>query len=197
MLVLPTAYFGDVYYYFQITNAERICIETQEHFIKQSIRSTTNILTANGVQKLTVPVLNKSEKKPIKELRISYREPWQRVHWQAIKSAYGNAPYFVHYEPYIMALYEKKYEFLFDLNEEIRKVLFKLLKLNTEISYSEEYNSELIPYLYRSKKSEKPEVNFRSYTQVFSDRFPFQNNLSILDLLFNCGPKGLDKDLAV
>ena len=34
-------------------------------------------------------------------------------------------------------------------------------------------------------------AEFPAYTQVFDDRFGFQPNLSIVDLLFCCGPDSL------
>jgi hypothetical protein len=39
--------------------------------------------------------------------------------------------------------------------------------------------------------------SLKPYYQVFSDRHPFQSNLSSLDLLFNLGPKAVDYSLLI
>lgn len=192
MLCLPTAYFGTIHYYRQLVGCRELHIEMHEHFIKQSIRSTTSILSANGVQKLSVPVQHKGEKKPISELKISYAEPWQRVHWQAIKSAYGNSPYFNHYAHRMEDIYQKKFEYLPELNEYIRGIIFSVLKINLKVSPTHQYQEQALWPDYRSKQAEQNiSLRLQPYTQTFAGRFAFVPNPSILDLLFNLGPEGL------
>ena len=56
-----------------------------EHFVKQSIRNRCDIYGANGKLQLTIPKQRKgSDKTIIKEIQISYKQDWQKEHWNAI-----------------------------------------------------------------------------------------------------------------
>ena len=57
--ILPTSYFGNIYYYYILNNYKRIIIEIYENYPKQTYRNRTRILTANGIMDLSVPVKKK------------------------------------------------------------------------------------------------------------------------------------------
>jgi len=68
----------------------------------------------------------------------------------------------------------------------------KLLNITTTLIFTEQYVFSLETTDYRSALSPKKAPVFQyfpSYTQVFSTEKPFEQNLSILDLLFNLGPE--------
>jgi hypothetical protein len=208
-MLLSTAYFPPVEYFQKIVSSEKIFIEKHEHFIKQTYRNRCHILGANGVLALSVPLVNPHQKTPISEKRITYTEKWQHQHWRSIESSYRNSPYFIYYEDELKVFFEKKYEFLFEYNTEILKTLLKLLKVKSEICFTENYKEtnihpELVSRPHEmlkqvqhdeqdfrnsiSPKVSNEEKSFKPYIQVFSDKYGFKPNLSILDLLFNKGP---------
>ena len=55
MILLPTAYLGNLQYYSKLLSGEA-CIDLHEHYLKQSYRNRCDILSAGGVMSLTVPV---------------------------------------------------------------------------------------------------------------------------------------------
>lgn len=55
-VLLPAAYFGTVGYWACLMAFPHIIIEAHEHYVKQTLRNRTTILTEGGPQTLTVPV---------------------------------------------------------------------------------------------------------------------------------------------
>ncbi|MEG1635859.1 MAG: WbqC family protein, partial [Rikenellaceae bacterium] len=98
MALFSTAYMANVLYYGTILCNGRCTIELNENYTKQTYRNRCTILSANGAINLTVPIVKISgEKMPIKEVKIDYATPWQKLHMRSIMSAYRNSPYFEHY----------------------------------------------------------------------------------------------------
>ena len=163
-------------------NSAAVVIEAHEHYQKGSLRNRCYIAGPNGVQRLSIPLeKGKHQQMPICEVRIAYDEPWQRRHWRSIKTAYGNAPYFEHYADDLAPFYEKRYDFLFDYNLELlRLILQKKLGWPGEIRLSEQYRA---PDAFEGETS-------RRYPQVFEEKHGFLPDLSVLDLLFCCGKRG-------
>ena len=74
-VLLPSVYFGPIEYYRFLSKHNNICIEVQEHYIKQTIRNRCHISSANGKLRLTVPV-NKTKHTKIKNIKICYKQNW-------------------------------------------------------------------------------------------------------------------------
>ena len=107
--LLPTAYLAPVKYYAILLQAKNCSIEHHEHFIKQSIRNRCEIYGANGELRLTIPKERKgSSKTIISEIKISYKDDWQKLHWNAIKSAYNSSPFFEYYSNELVVFIKKK-----------------------------------------------------------------------------------------
>ena len=68
------------------------------------------------------------------------------------------------------------------------------MHFSPDISYSKEYikKDDAVLDLREAIHPKKPPVSqsFAPYYQVFENKFGFQSNLSIIDLLFNMGPEG-------
>ena len=109
-------------------------MESCEHYQKQSFRTRCAILTANGREVLSLPVVHRHDKEPIRETRIDYSTPWQRTLWRAIESAYGGSPFFLYYRDAIQPFFEKRFELLFDYNFLIIKALINALRLPATVS---------------------------------------------------------------
>ena len=69
-LLLTTAYFPPISYFSAINEAEHIFIEQYENFGKQSYRNRCEIMTANGIIPLSVPVAKANSKTLVKDLKI-------------------------------------------------------------------------------------------------------------------------------
>jgi hypothetical protein len=134
MTILPIAYFPSVHYLKEYFSEESTHLEIHENFVKQSIRNRCEILSGNGVLRLSIP-LNHSNgiKIKTKDIRIDFGKSWQTNHWKAIKSAYASAPYFEDYEQQINQILLSKDEFLLDKNQRIFEFLFSILEINKTI----------------------------------------------------------------
>ena len=201
-LLLTTAYFPPISYFSAINEAEHIFIEQYENFGKQSYRNRCEIMTAIGIIPLSVPVAKANSKTLVIDLKIVYTTNWQKLHFKSIESAYKNSPYYEYYIDDIIPFFEKKETFLFDLNNVILATVSDLLKLKKDISYTADYIPEgcqnytdLRTAIHPKASHRSPGIEFPShpYRQTFSDRFPFTANLSILDLIFCCGPDAKEK----
>ena len=193
-IVIP-AYSGNIQYYSILSNFGEVYLEQYAHYIKQTYRNRCQILTANGVMNLTIPVDKVSGTKVLdKDVRISNTD-WQRVHWAAIESAYNNSPFFLYYSDDIKPLYEKKFDFLLDFNFQLQEIIVSLIGLNTKLTLTNLYldSNELDFREKLSPKYKGDNLNFiaKPYYQVFKEKYGFVENLSIYDLLFNMGNESI------
>ena len=194
-VLLSTAYFAPIPFYALAVQSPKIYIERFENFIKQTYRNRCVILGANGPISLIVPVIKgRGSKVLIKDLKISYDTGWQKNHWRTIFSAYNSSPFFDYFKDDIFPFFEKKEKFLLDLNQKTHETVCELLEITGNIILTDgfENSSEKTVNLREviSPKNKMIDHQFQteSYTQVFSEKFGFVPNLSILDLLFNEGP---------
>ena len=189
--LLPTAYLAPISYYAILLQHENCSIEMHEHFIKQSIRNRCEIYGANGKLRLTIPKERKgSSKTIIQELKISYKDNWQKLHWNAIVSAYNSSPFFEYYKDELQPIFEEKEDYLVMFNSKLQNTIIDLLQEENITKNTKEYLhtgdfSDLRNHNWELKEQLK-------YNQVFMEKHGFIPNLSILDLLFNLGPESAD-----
>ena len=192
--IFPTAYLPSIEYMSLFLKTENATIELFETYQKQSCRTRCNVLTANGVQTLTVPVIKTNGNHTLtKDIEISYKESWQQVHLRCLESAYRKSAYFDYYFPYFEKIYKQKFNTLIELNEFCMKAILKLLKAKKNILYTTDFEKIIDENDYRIalSKNEVNKIEMTEYYQVFSDRHGFVSNLSIIDLLFNEGPNSI------
>ncbi len=195
-IYLTSAYLAPVQYYSKLLHYSDVFIEKHDNYIKQTYRTRCDIAGANGKLTLSIPAdKGDSLKCQTKDIRISYAEDWQRAHWRSIESAYRTSPFFDYYEDDFRPFYEKKFDFLFDFNEQLRELVLSLLEIEKNIKYTDEYKINLsenqldLRELIHPKKDFNEEKRFKitPYYQVFEQKNGFLSNLSIIDLLFNMG----------
>ena len=211
--LLSTTYFGPIQWYQKLYRADTVLIERCESFQKQTYRNRCLIASTQGVQALTVPVVSEGSSL-INNVRISDHGNWRHLHWNALKSAYGESPFFEYYEDDLRPFFQPDWEFLFDFNEAIRKKMCELLDIHPHVHYTESFTSPLdisrtshlvprtsisplsppLDYRYAIQpKHPAPDDDFtpRPYYQVYREKHGFLPNLSILDLLMNMGPESI------
>ena len=173
---------------------KKIYFNLTDKYNKQTFRNRAEIYGANGKLILTVPIIHSKEKKHqlTKEVKIFDKINWQTNHWKSICSAYRSSPYFEFYEQDFFKFYFKiKERSLFNFNIKLISNILNLLDLpfNFEtISYNKEKHTKL------EKLIDAKNIHFQTtkYHQVFSNKYGYLNNLSIIDLLFNLGPNTID-----
>ncbi|RXK52171.1 WbqC family protein [Aquirufa rosea] len=184
-------YLPNIEYVSLLLRQEDIQFEVHENFPKQTFRNRAHILGANGVQTLIVPIQHAPQGKQLtKEVRIDYAQNWVKVHQGAIQAAYGKAPYFEHFEPFIRAIFAKKINFLVDLNIEFLELYARVLGKKWNYSLTESFQIEENDVFWnyiQAKQDWKNRSVYKelAYTQCFGEKF--QANLSLLDLLMNQG----------
>lgn len=197
-IILSTAYFPPIQYLSKFIISKDILIETCESYSKQSYRNRCEILTANGVQTLSVPV-KKNESIHIRDILIDYSDDWQRNHTRAIMSAYKNSAFFEFFEEDINTIILSNQKYLIDLNMMTLDFLLKAVGIESDYELTKQYDKDGLFLDYRDsihpkKRMQKKDNEFvsKKYNQVFADRFDFVPNLSSLDLLCNMGRETVD-----
>ena len=193
--LLPLTYLGNILYYAHLIQGG-CTIDIHSHYIKQTYTNRCTILSTNGPQDLTIPIIKPKEKTPIKDIRISSHDNWQQLHWRTIQSAYNSTPFFEYFCDDYAPFYEKKWDFLLDFNLEIQQKTLEILNFTKiEFTLSDSYiepSNFIVKDLREVINPKKFNVTLYNelnnpYYQIFDSKFGFTPNLSIIDLLFNMG----------
>jgi len=178
-----------------------------------------------GAMWLSVPVWKKGlGLQRIDEVRICHELHWIAKHLASLKAAYARAPYLADHLPFIENTYRARFETLIELNITFIRYLFRQLGIETEIKLLSELGVQaagsrlpvdicrclgastylvqraatkyLDPGLFQQEGIEVRLINPPAciYPQLWG---AFVANLSVFDLLFNCGPKAHDIMLGV
>ena len=195
--LLSTAYLAPVQYYTKLLCYSKLLVEAEENYQKQSYRNRCNILSANGILSLTIPVVKDQPKTRTRDIRIDYTLDWQKNHWVSIESAYSSSPFFEFFQDEFIYFYNTRYKYLLDYNFGIQNFILKQLELFPSIDRTtkfvkntadkfDDYRDSIHPKKRMQKKDPMFQPEF--YYQVFYEKYGFVPNLSIIDLLFNEGP---------
>ncbi len=188
--VLPLCCFPPIHWVVIALRANTI-IDVHEHYVKQTYRNRFDLLGVNGKITLTIPVQGqKGVKTPFHEIQIA-DSSWRKLHLTTIRSAYGRAAFFEHYIDELEALFQSEQTKLQSFNLDVLNWIVRcgipmnIVLSTTHIeSAANDFRNAFEP------SSDWPQMP--SYPQVFSDRFAFVQNLSVLDLLMNKGSGSLE-----
>lgn len=193
-ILLPIFYFPPISWFAEfLEETHEVVLEQHEHFPKQTYRNRIEIYGANGKLPLSIPIRHNG-KRAMKDIEISDSENWRSLHWKSIKTAYQSSPYFEFYEQQLQAIFEVQETSLMKFNLEILATFLKIFKIEKKFQLSTEYykTPEGIKDLRDDFSAKKPSLKARQeYYQVFSEKYGFLNDLSVLDLLCNLGPESL------
>jgi hypothetical protein len=194
-LLLSTAYFPPASYFSLIRNADKVLIEQEENYPRQTYRNRCSILTSGGVMDLSVPVSKQGRVKiPTRDVTIDYSKRWQQVHVRALISSYNKSPYFQYYFEDLETLLLKNHKFLLDLNNELLLKCMEIINIKKTVSLTSSFapvSEDENDYRYKIKPGTEPLILTKPYIQVFGNNI-FVPGLSILDLIFNTGPDAAD-----
>ena len=190
-VILYHSYFPSIFQFALMLQAQEIVFECFGNYEKQTLRNRTYIYGPNGKQVLSIPVnYTQNNRQLYKNVKIAYNTPWQSHHKKSLDTAYKSSPFYEFYVDELNSLFEIKPEYLMDFNIACLEKICECLQVSLSTKNTTDFEKEP-KYLkdYRSLanvKTHNPECI--PYTQVFSEKHGFINNLSVLDLLFNEGP---------
>jgi hypothetical protein len=128
------------------------------------------------------------------EVRLDNSFRWQTNMFRSLEASYRSSPFFEYYEDDIRAVFEKRYDYLLDLNLATVEVVNACLDIELSFDFTGAYQQKVeasdMRFLVDAKS--KVEYDFKPYTQVFGGKHGFLSNMSILDLLFNEGTNALN-----
>lgn len=176
---LPPYLFPPVSWFLSGIKNGELRVAVGGNFEKQTLRSRYTIAGPNNVQILSVPVVHGGSRL-LADTQISSQNPWIKEHIRAIKTAYGNAPFFEFYDYRILPLLNAETLLLKELILQSIQKLHRELQCPVPLVFAEEWTFK------------EPEPIVPAYTQVFDDRHGFRPEVSALDLLFNLGPEVAD-----
>jgi hypothetical protein len=199
-ILVELQYLGCIEYYAKLLQYNEIILERHENFIKSSHRNRCYIAGANGMLRLSIPLLHgRDQKRLYTEIQTDHTQRWRAIHWHSIVSAYKHAPYFEHYATYFAHFYaDKNPVALFEWNLQLFQITLQLLKAKPRVLFTESYQKIVPPDIddYRNHLC-NANATMPVYHQVFIDKNGFLPNLSVLDLLMNLGKEARDYLAAV
>lgn len=189
-------------------------------FARRSWQQRNQIKTMNGPLWLSVPVLSKGKRDQlISEVEIDYGHDFPRSHQKTLEMNYKKSAHFDALSPQLFSMLGAENKYLTELTISSIFWIRDVLGITTPIRLASEFNmtgtkAELLAslcqqvdcteyisppgskaYLDESDAFERYNIPFRyfhfehpQYPQRFGEFLP---NMSIVDLLFNCGPASL------
>ncbi|MDB4040893.1 WbqC family protein [Methylophilaceae bacterium] len=203
-------------YFDMISAVDEFILFDDVQFTRRDWRNRNQIKTSQGVRWLTVPVLAKGKyHQKIYETEIDGID-WASSHWKALTQNYSNTPCFSEIAVWLEPLYLKEsYSHISQLNRQFIEAICNYLGTKTIITNSSDYAlndgktqrlvelcrqagaTEYISgpaakdYMYEADFADMDikltwfdYAGYQEYPQLWGD---FIHEVSILDLLFNCG----------
>ncbi len=205
----------------KIALADVFCFFDAVQYQPKDWNNRNRVKIHNGdVVWLSVPVLRSGyREQKYQDLRINNDIAWQRKHWRTLSLNYDKAPYFHLYANGLEGFYQKRWERLADLNYEMLLYFMEVLGLKVPVVRASENSfsgakSDLVfdmckklgasAYIFGALGRDYADaesfaargiaVHFQDYRHPIYPQLygEFTSHLSIVDLIFNCGPRSLE-----
>ena len=219
--IMQPTYIPWVGYFALMDRVDEFVFLDSVQFERRSWQQRNRIKGSGGEIMLTVPV-QKAPRDQLRicDVKIDYTSKFVYKHITALQHTYGKAPFFKDYKEIVFDVLNKKPSLLADLNIDIIKRTAKALCIETPMVRSSELSStgskdellyniccEMNAQVYVSPPGSKEYLDnsiffkegafplvYHKYTpppyhQSFGDFVPY---MTIIDLLFNVGPKSLE-----
>ena len=205
----------------KICLADRYVIYDDVAFTHYGFANRTNILGKDGIKTLIVPVHRFSDRSPrILDVCIDKSNgQWRRKHWMSIVHCYGKAPYFGTYADAFEAVYLCSWERLVDLNIHLFELVLEFLGIRkpvlraSSLGLSGRKSDRVIDLCLKlgaeafifgaggrkyadldafQRAGIKPLFHHYRHPRYPQGAGQHADYISVIDLLFNCGPASLD-----
>lgn len=205
-------------YFDIIRKSDVFVIHDDIQYTKQDWRNRNRIKSSTGVVLLTVPTCKETTKGAIDHVIIDNAQGWGINHWRRIEANYAKAPYFKEFGPIFKEILLMRWENLSALNVHLIHMVCRILGIKTTLMLSSELDLKgkktdrlvemckavganyylsgpsarnyIEPDKFATNCIELVYMNYKypQYPQLFGD---FHGDLSIIDLILNCGSKSI------
>lgn len=205
----------------KIALADRFVLFDDVLYDDRDVVNRNRILGPDGALWLTVPVLEGAGVR-IRDARIRRDLPWRRKHHRSILHAYRRAPFADRYLPFFEDLYRRDWDRLAELNRfcldfflaelGVQRELLELSAMQLTSKKSQlvldvcrRTGADLFLFGASGRDYADLEAFRRAGVRVafqdyrppeYPQRRPFVSHLSVIDLLFHCGPASREVLLA-
>ncbi len=207
-------------YFHKMLNSDIFVFLDDSQYSKNQVINRNTIKTAQGGMYLTVPVLIKGQfGQTTLEVKIDNHINWRKRHWKSILMNYKKAKYFKLYSSFFEELYQMDWDKLSELNEFIVQKIADFLNIKMDFIKSSELeikgeSTERLVNIVKSVDGDTYISGIGAKDYLDEDMFTeskisltyqdfhhpvynqlcgeFKPKMSIIDLLFNEGPKSLE-----
>lgn len=203
-------------YFDIIARSDVFVLYDDVQYTRRDWRNRNLIKTDNGLKWLTIPVIQDDYYQKIYETNI-LEGNWVKKHTSTLQGYYAKAPYFKEYKDVVFKAYNSSTNNLSEVNRLFIETICNILEIDTKIIDSRSLNlagdkqgrlvqacKVLNATTYLSGPAAKSYIeeenftknnielewmdysNYLEYNQLYP---PFEHGVTILDLIFNEGPK--------
>ncbi len=177
-IVLTPVYLPGPAFFDRASRADEAIVLDTIPFDAHGLHARARIKAPRGPLWLTVPVDSRRFGERFAETRIDLSRDWRARHLAAIVTSYAEAPHFDWAFPVLERLLSREWTHLADLNLAAVEGLCGLLDIPVNIRRTSDESGAF--------EEEPFDYAFPVYPQLHG---PFLSHVSVIDLLFNAGPR--------
>lgn len=210
-------YLPSISYFHKVSKSDIFVSYDIAQYTKNSFINRNRVKTPHGWTWITIPVKGPTAKR-IMDVEIDNSKNWRKKHWLTLQANYSGCKYFGRYKNFFKEVYDTKWDMLLNINEYILRHLFEIIcphvkfKKASELDISPtldatdtliEITKKVGGDTYLSGVGGKDYLDESRFTEIalkyqkfkhptYPQRFgKFIPNMSVIDLLFNCGDEAI------